>query len=57
MSKKTFTMVSSIVGGVSTIASAVVTYTEPAHAVAIVSAIGIASTATIEILNQFVKTE
>jgi len=57
MSKKTFTLVSTITGSVATIASAVVTYVQPAYATTIVAGIGIASTAVIEILNLFTKTE
>lgn len=55
MSKKTFTLVSAIVGGVSTIASAIVTFINPMFAVAIVAAIGVCSTAVIEICNLFTK--
>ena len=55
MKKKTFTFVSAIVGGVATVASAAITFFQPAHATAIVAGIGIASTATINIINQFVK--
>jgi uncharacterized membrane protein YfcA len=54
MSKKTFNLITGIVGGVSTIAIAVVTFINPCYAVAINASIGIASTATIEICNQFV---
>lgn len=54
MSKKTFNLITGIVGGVSTIAIAVVTFINPSYAVAINASIGIASTATIEICNQFV---
>ena len=57
MSKKTFNLCTACVGGVSTIASAVVTYVQPAYATAIVGAIGIAATAAIEILNLFTKSE
>lgn len=55
MSKKTYTLVTSILGGVSAIASAVVAYVQPSYAAAIVASIGIADTALVEILNQFVK--
>ena len=55
MTKKTFTLVEAIIGGVATIASAVVTFIHPAHATAIVASIGIASTAAINIISQFVK--
>ena len=44
MSKKTFNLITGIVGGVSTIAIAVVTFINPAYAVAINASIGIAST-------------
>ena len=55
MSKKMYTMLSSIVGSVAAIASAIVTYCQPASATAIVASIGIGSTAIIEIMNQFQK--
>ena len=55
MKKKTFTFVSAIIGGIAAIASAVVPFVPPAYATAIVAGIGIASTATINIINQFVK--
>lgn len=55
MSKKVFTLTSSVIGGVATIASAVVTFIQPAFATAIVAGIGIATTAAIEILNLFQK--
>lgn len=48
MSKKMFTLVSSCIGGASTIASAIVTYAQPEYATAIVASIGIAATAIIE---------
>lgn len=54
MSKKMNALVCGIVGGVTTIATAVVTYVQPAFAPAIVGAIGIASTAIVEICNLFV---
>ena len=57
MSKKTFTLVSSVTGGVAAIASAVVAYMQPAYTAAIVASIGIASTAVIDIAGQFVKSE
>ena len=55
MSKKTFQLVSAIIGGVQAIAVAVVTYTSPDYAAAINGAIVIAGTAAIEIYNLFVK--
>ena len=57
MSKKTFALVSGIVGGLQTIGVAIVTYTQPEYATAINSAIVIAGAATIEICNLFVKAE
>ena len=55
MSKKTFNLVTGIIGALQTIGVAIVTYTEPAYATAINSAIVIAGTAAIEICNLFVK--
>jgi ethanolamine utilization microcompartment shell protein EutL len=57
MSKKTFALVSGIVGGLQAIGVAIVTYTSPESATAINSAIVIAGTAIIEICNLFVKAE
>lgn len=57
MSKKTYTLVSAVTGGVAAIASAVVAYVQPAYTVPIVASIGIASTAIIDIAGQFVKAE
>lgn len=53
MTNKLFVLISSLVGTVATAATAIVTYIEPAYAVAIVGSIGIASTAIIEILALF----
>lgn len=55
MSKKTYALVQGIIGGVSTIAMAVVTFVGCAYAPAIVAAIGIAATAANEICALFVK--
>ena len=57
MSKKTFALVSGIIGGLQTIGVALVTYTSPGCASAINSAIVIAGAVAIEICNLFVKTE
>ena len=57
MSKKTFRLISGIVGGVQAIAVAVVTYTSPEYATAINGAIVIVGTAVIEACSQFIKTE
>lgn len=55
MSKKTFALVTGITAGICTIASALVTYLQPAMAVQIVAGIGIAEGAVVEICNLFVK--
>lgn len=57
MKKKTFNLVAGVIGGVQTIAIAIVTFVQPAYAVPINAAIGIAGTAAIEICSLFVKTE
>ena len=57
MSKKMYNLVLGITGGVAAIASAVVTYIQPAYAVQIVASIGIVETAVAEICSLFVKTE
>jgi hypothetical protein len=57
MSKKTFALISGIVGGLQTIGVAIVTYNQPAYATAINSAIVIAGAAVIEICNLFVDVE
>lgn len=57
MSKKTFQLVSAIVGGVQAIAVAVVTYTSPEYASAINGSIVVIGTAVIEACAQFVKPE
>lgn len=55
MSKKTFNLITGIIGGLQTVAVAVVTFTAPEHATAINSAIVILGTAIIEACSQFVK--
>lgn len=57
MSKKVNNLVVGIVGGLSTIGIALVTFFAPPYAVAINASIGIASTAIIEICGQFVNPE
>ena len=57
MSKKTFNLITGIIGGVQAIAVAVVTYTSPEYATAINSAIVVIGTAIIEACNLFVKSE
>ena len=57
MKKKTFNLVAGVIGGVQTIAIAIVTFVQPAYAVQINAAIGVAGTATIEICSLFVKNE
>jgi len=55
MTKKMFNLVVGVVGGISAIAVAVITYVEPTYAAAINASIPIASTAIIEICSKFVK--
>ena len=57
MSKKTFNLVTGIVGALQTVGVAIVTYTDTANATAINSAIVIVGTAIIEACSQFVKAE
>ena len=57
MSKKTFQLISGIVGGVQAIGVAVVTYLNPEYAAAINGAIVVVGTAVIEACSQFVKAE
>lgn len=57
MSKKTFNLITGIVGGVQAIAVAVVTYTSPEYATAINSAVVVIGTAVIEACSQFVVPE
>ena len=55
MTRKLFTMISSIVGGVEGIAIGIVTYCNPSMAVAINASIVIVGTAIIDVCAQFVK--
>ena len=57
MSKKTFQLISGIIGGVQAIAVAVVTYASPEYATAINGAVVIAGTAAIEACSQFIKAD
>lgn len=57
MSKKMYALVSGIIGGIGVIASAIVSYTDPAQATAILAAIPIAITAANEIMMLFVEPE
>jgi hypothetical protein len=57
MSKKTFALVSGIVGALETAAVAVVTYLEPANAAIINSSIVVACSAVITICTKFVEPE
>lgn len=57
MSKKTFNLVTAIIGGVQAIGVAIVTYTEPAYTTAINGAIVILGTAAVEVCNLFTKAE
>ena len=55
MNKKTFNLVTGIVGALQAIGVAIITYTEPTYATAINSAIVIAGTAILEICNLFTE--
>lgn len=57
MSKKTFQLVSGIVGGIQLIAVAVVTYVSPEHATAINSAVVVIGTAIIEACSKLLPAE
>lgn len=57
MSKKSFNLITAIIGGVQAIGVAIVTYTEPAYATAINGAIVILGTAAVEVCNLFTKAE
>jgi ethanolamine utilization microcompartment shell protein EutL len=57
MTKKTFALVSGIVGALQTVGVAIVTYISPEYATAINSAIVIVGAAIIEACNLFVKPE
>jgi hypothetical protein len=57
MSKKTFNLITGIVGGLQAIGVAVVTYTSTEYATAINSAIVVIGTAVIEACSQFVNAE
>ena len=55
MSKKVYKLGVGIIGGLSTIGVALVTFFDPAYATAINASIGIGATAIVEIVSQFVK--
>ena len=55
MSKKVYNLVVGVIGGLSTIGVALVTFFNPAYATAINASIGIGATAIVEIVSQFVK--
>lgn len=57
MSKKTFQLVTGVVTGLATIASAVLTFVQPPYAPAWVGVTGIVSGAIIEACTLFVKPE
>lgn len=57
MNKKTYNLVVGLVGGLSTIGIALVTFFDPTYATAINTSIGIGATAVVEIVSQFVKGE
>ena len=53
MSKKTFNLVVGVTGGVAAIASAIITFVQPAFAPAIVGCVGIVETAIVECVSLF----
>ena len=55
MSKRTLTLITSVTGGIATIASAVVGYMKPEYLGAIVASIDIVATAVIAVCTQFVQ--
>lgn len=55
MTKKVYKLVVACIGAAATVASAIVTYIEPANATAIVAAIGVVATAAVEVCDLFVK--
>ena len=55
MSKKVYSLVIGVVGGVSAIAAALVTFFNPAYCTAIVASIGVANTAVDEICTLFLQ--
>ena len=55
MSKRTYNLATGVIGGIATIGVALVTFFEPGYMVAINTAIGIATTAAVKILNMFVE--
>lgn len=57
MSKKTFNLITGIVGALQTAGVAIVTYMNPEYATAINSAIVIAGAAAIEICNLFTPSD
>ena len=57
MKKKTYALIQGVVGGLATIAQAIVVFVNPPYAVAIVAAIGIVATAANEVSALFVRDE
>ena len=55
MTRKMYALITGIIGGIGAIASAIVSYTSPAQATAILAAIPIAITAANEIMMLFVE--
>lgn len=55
MTKRTFNLVTGLIGGVEMIAIALVTFINPTYAVAINASVTIVGTAAIEVCSQFVK--
>lgn len=55
MKKKTFNLVVTVTGGIAAIAAGIVAFIQPSYTPAIVTSIGIAETAIVDICSQFVK--
>lgn len=55
MKRKTFNLITSIIGGICAITSAIVAYINPNYCSGIVASITIINTALIEILSLFIK--
>lgn len=57
MSKRTFNLVTGIVGGVEAISIAIVTFVGPEFAAAINASIGVVGTAVIEVCSKFITSD
>ena len=57
MSKKTYNLIVGILGGVSAILTAIVSYIQPENTPAIIAAVGIVNTAAVEVCSLFLDKE